>query len=972
MKTIYGFEVIKEQNISEINANAKIFRHVKTGAKLLSLENDDENKAFGITFATPPSDSSGLPHIMEHAVLCGSRKYPVKEPFVELLKGSLNTFLNAMTFPDKTSYPVASQNVKDLYNLIDVYLDAVFYPRITANIFAQEGWHYELEEPEGAMAFKGVVFNEMKGAYSSPDSILSRQSKQSLFPDTPYGFDSGGHPVEIPHLTYQQFKAFHDTYYHPSNAFIFFYGDDDPEERLRFLSTYLDEFEQIEVKSDIPLQPLFDQARQLTIPYEVAEEESTQNRAMLSLNWVLTDAGDLQTALGLFMLEYILIGTPASPLRKALIDSGLGEDLTGSGMSDDFRQFTFSAGLKGIAVEDAEKVETLIVTTMNALAQDGIDWEMVEAAMNTTEFGLREKNTGSFPRGLALMFSALSTWLHGGDPINYLAFETPLQTIKERLQSGEPYFEGLLKTYFVNNQHRTTVLLKPDADIGKRQKEEEEARLAQAREAMSEEEIKAVIERGKEFKRLQETPDSPEALATIPMLTLDDLDKKNKVIPLEIFEEGETKVLYHDLFTNGIVYLDLGFNLHTLPQELIPYAPLFGNALVKIGTEKEDFVKFSKRIGRKTGGVWPTFFNSAVRESDESATWLFMRGKSTVAQIDDLLEILGDMLLSVKLDNQERFKQLVLETKARKESSVIPNGHGVVQTRLNSHFNESGWIAEQMGGVNSLFFIRQLAEDVEKDWPSVLAKLEEIRRILINRNALLCNVTLDKENWEQFRPKLTALLTTLPASDTGTVQWTPRKSPQYEGLTIPAQVNYVAKGANLYELGYTMHGSVLVASNYLRTTWLWDKIRVQGGAYGGFCTFDRHSGVFNYLSYRDPNILKTLENYDQTGQFLLQTELSSDELTKSIIGVIGQMDSYQLPDAKGYTSMARYLIGDTGEFRQQIRNDVLSTTDKDIKAFAEILKHVNDKGLVVVMGSQKAIDQANTERGNWLETLKVL
>ena len=972
MEIMNGFKLLKEQHIPEINTTAKLFRHIKTGAELLSLENDDENKAFGITFRTPPSDSTGLPHIMEHSVLCGSRKYPVKEPFVELLKGSLNTFLNAMTFPDKTSYPVASQNVKDLYNLIDVYLDAVFYPRITPEIFEQEGWHYELESPDSSMSFKGVVFNEMKGAYSSPDNLLARYSQQSLFPDTTYGVDSGGDPTEIPNLTYEQFKAFHETYYHPSNARIFFYGNDDLKARLRFLGEYLDNFEPLEVTSEISLQSRFEQPKQVTVPYDAGEGNSPDKKGMVTMNWLLTENYHPETALGLLMLDHILIGTPASPLRKALIDSGLGEDLTGGGLDDHYRQVMYSTGLKGIAVEDSGKVEQVILNTLASLVRDGIEPDMVEAAVNTTEFSLREANTGRFPRGLALMFVSLSTWLYGEDPITPLAFEEPLQSIKGRLKAGESYFENLIETYLVDNQHRSTVVLTPDSEVGQRQKATEEERLAKAQAAMSSEELHAVIERTKELKRLQETPDPPEALATIPMLTRENLDKKNKQIPLETFDKGETKILYHDLFTNGILYLDLGFNLHALPQELLPYLPLFGKALVKIGTEKENFVKFSQRIGRKTGGIWPSLFNSSVAKSEESATWLFMRGKSTVAQADDLLEIFHDMLLTVKLDNQERFKQLVLESKARKESSLIPAGHNVVHTRLGAHFSESGWFSEQTGGINSLFFIRQLADEVENNWSSVLEKLEKIRRILINRNSMLCNVTLDRSNWAQFQTKLTRFLERLPASSVSFSVWTPQQFPDFEGLTIPSQVNYVAKGANLYEAGYNMHGSVLVANNYLRTTWLWEKVRVQGGAYGGFCTFDRYSGVFSYLSYRDPNVLKTLENYDKAAQFLLQAQLSKEELTKSIIGVIGQIDAYQLPDAKGYASMSRYLIGDSDEARQQMRDEVLSTTNADIKAFAEVLKQINDKGLVVVMGSQGAIDQVNTERSGWLETVKVL
>jgi Zn-dependent M16 (insulinase) family peptidase len=489
---------------------------------------------------------------------------------------------------------------------------------------------------------------------------------------------------------------------------------------------------------------------------------------------------------------------------------------------------------------------------------------------------------------------------------------------------------------------------------------------------MSQAELQATIENTRQLKLIQETPDSPEALATIPRLKLADLDKQNKLIPLSILEESESKILYHDLFTNDIVYLDVGFDLHTLAQELLPYVPLFGQTLLKIGTETEDFVKLSQRIGRKTGGVWTSSFTSALKEAEEGVAWLFLRGKATMARSGDLLAILGDMMLTVKLDNQERFKQMVLEAKAQEEASLIPGGHRVIDTRLRAHFNEADWVSEQMNGISQLFFLRQLAQEVDQDWPSVLDKLEALRHILLNRQAMLCNVTLDGANWQQFQPRLAGFLADLPAAPVNPVHWPRPSLPAYEGLTIPAQVNYVGQGANLYKLGYRSHGSMAVISNYLRTTWLWERVRVLGGAYGAFCSFDFHSGVFSYLSYRDPNLLGTLDNYNQTGQFLSQLELSQDELTKSIIGAISRLDAYQLPDAKGYSSLLRYLAGDTDENRQRRRDEILSTTPADFKAFAGLLEQVNRQGQVVVLGSQEAIEAANTARYGWLEMLKVL
>jgi hypothetical protein len=971
MTNIHGFELVKETQVAELNARARLFRHVKTGAELLSLENDDENKVFGITFRTPPDDSTGVAHIMEHSVLSGSRKYPVKEPFVELMKGSLNTFLNALTFPDKTVYPVASQNLQDLHNLIDVYLDAVFYPRLTRHTFQEEAWHYELTSLDEPLRYKGVVFNEMKGAYSSPDSLLGRFSQRSLFPDNTYGFDSGGDPQEIPDLTYQQFKTFHDTYYHPSNARIFFYGDGDPDEHLRLIDDYLQDFDAATPDSAVDLQPLFEAPHEKVHFYDASADDGGARKSMLTVNWVLTQEIDPQVSLGLSILSYILVSSPASPLRKALIDSGLGEDLAGGGADSNLRQMTFSTGLKGIDATDAGRVEALILDTLATLAQEGIEPDMIEAAINTIEFRLRENNTGPYPRGLVLMLRSLSTWLYDEDPVMALAYEEPLTAVKSRLESGEPYFENLIRQYLLENPHRTTVLLKPDPTVGERREATEKQRLADARAKMDEAELQAVIENTRELQRLQETPDSPEALATIPSLTLEDLDKEVKTVPLEVLEE-ETQILYHDLFTNGIVYLDLGFDLSSLPADLLPYLPLFGQALVKIGTEEEDFVKLSQRIGRETGGIWPSTYTSALKDTSETAAWLFLRGKATVEQAGDLLDILRDILLSLKLDNQERFKQMVLERKAGKEAGLVPGGHQVVNMRLRSHFNTADWIAEQMGGISSLFFVRRLMEEIEEDWPAVLARLEQIREALLHRNNMLVNVTLDQENWQVFRPRLARFISVLPAAPINPMTWHPRPTPDFEGLTIPAQVNYVGKAANLYELGYEMDGSIAVISNYLRTTWLWERVRVRGGAYGGFSAFNKHSGVFSFLSYRDPNLLDTLQVYDETSRFLRDLDLSQEELTKSIIGTIGKMDAYQLPDAKGYSSMIRYITGDTDEKRQQRREEILSTSPADFKAFAEVLERLNQEGHVVVMGSEEAIEAANAKREDWLHVQKVL
>ncbi|MFN8469574.1 MAG: insulinase family protein [Caldilineaceae bacterium] len=961
MTTTHGFDLLRVERIPELNAQARLLRHVKTGAQLLSIENDDENKVFGVSFRTPPTDSTGIAHILEHSVLGGSQKYPLKEPFVQLVKGSLNTFLNAFTSPDHTTYPVASTNLQDFYNLVDVYLDAIFHPLLTPYHLDQEGWHYELEKAEDPLVYKGVVFNEMKGVYSSPDSLLYRTSQQALFPDTAYGVDSGGDPTVIPDLTYEAFKRFHTTYYHPSNAQIFFYGDDDPEERLRILDQVLSEFDAAGVDGEVALQEPFAAPRRVTETYSADANSDNSKKSMLLLNWALPEIADRSLLMAISVLSYCLMSTQASPLRKALVDSGLGEDVIGGGFGAGLRQMTFSAGLKGIRPADAPEVEELILTTLANLAADGFEPDMVEAAINSIEFAMRENNTGSYPRGLSLFMRSLRSWTYGRDPIEPLGYELPLAVVKGRLAADPAFLSKLVQTYLLDNRHRLVVLLNPDPERSRRMEAEEKDRLAAAKAAMAPAQIEEVIEKTRLLKERQEAPDSPEDLAKLPMLKLGDLATQNKPIPREVIEREHGRIVYHDLFTNGIVYLRVGFDLKSLPQELLPYSEFFGRALLEMGTEREDYVKLSQRIGRKTGGIGYTTYVSPMLANPDGATWFFLSGKSTVAQSPELLAIMLDMLQTVKLDNPQRFKQIVLKTKARLESSLIPGGHQYVGGRLRAAFSTAGWVEEQLDGVESLFFVRRLAEQIESDWPGVLAQLEAVKRLLVDRSRLIADVTLDGDNWATFRPQLEEFIGALPVGGSELAQWTPGVLPAREGLSMPAQVNYVGKGARLYDLGYSYDGSIHVVTNFIRTGWLWDQIRAKGGAYGAFCSFGKQSGVLTFLSYRDPNLLGTLANYDATAQFLRSAEIDESELTKNIIGAIRDIDGYQLPDAKGWSSLVRYLVGETDETRQQMRDQVLSTTAEDFRQFADVLAAAAEQARVVVLGSGEAIEQANAQ-----------
>lgn len=968
------FELVFEKDIPELKTVARFYKHTGTGAEVLSLCNEDENKVFGITFRTPPSESTGVAHILEHSVLCGSRKYPVKEPFVELLKGSLKTFLNAFTYPDKTCYPVASQNTRDFYNLIDVYLDAVFHPKIDRFIFQQEGWHYELESPESPLTIKGVVYNEMKGAYSSPDSLLAESSQQSLFPDITYGLDSGGDPKVIPSLTYENFRDFHLKFYHPSNARIFFYGNDDPDKRLEILDEYLREFGKASPGSEVPLQPEIPEPKRIVREYAAgAAEEAPADglKGMVTLNWLLPETADPVTNLAFSVLEYILLGMPGSPLRKALIESGLGEDVAGSGLESELRQMFLSTGLKGIDPEDADKIEALIFDTLSALVRDGIDPATIEAGLNTIEFRLRENNSGNFPQGLVLMLHSLSTWLYDADPLALLAFEAPLEEVKTKAKSAG-FFEDLIKRHLLDNRHRSVVLLKPEPGLAAKEIEDESSRLAEMKRTFSSEQVQAVMENAEELRGLQSEPDPPEALAKIPMLALTDLSRQNKTIPVEPSDIEGVCSLYHDIFTSGIAYLDTGFNLRVLPREYLPYAPLFGRALLEMGTTRESFVSLSQKISRKTGGIRPEVFASAVKASDEPAAWLFLRSKAMIPRAGELCDILAEVLTSANLDNKDRFHQMVLEEKGRQERKMVPSGHQVINQRIRAHFHQADWVKEVVSGISYFQFIGRLAHRIETEWEKVLADLENIRSLLVNRSAMVFNLTVDREHLHRIEQHLDRLAQALPRGAAEVKSWSPELFPGFEGISIPAQVNYVGKGANLFQQGYEFRGACKVIAGYVRTSWLWEKIRVQGGAYGGFCLFDRLSGTFTYVSYRDPNLLKTVENFDATARFLKTAELGRDEIQKAIIGTIGEMDTYMLPDTRGYVSLLRRLTGDDDEGRQRMREEVLATTERDFRQFAEVLEKVAEHGIVKVLGSQTSIDSALQERPGFLETFRLL
>ncbi len=958
------FTLVREEHVQEIFGTARLWKHNATGAELLSISNNDENKCFGVTLRTPPADSSGVAHILEHSVLCGSEKFPVREPFVELLKGSLQTFLNAFTFPDKTCYPVASTNTQDFYNLIDVYIDAVFHPRISEDIFRQEGWHVEAESADEPWTFKGVVYNEMKGVYSSPDSILAEQSQQSMFPDMIYSLDSGGHPKSILTLSYDAFKEFHTSYYHPSNARFFFWGDDDEARRLEIVGAELARHTALapekKAQSTIPLQDKLDMPRHIEVAYASGEDN---DNALFTVNWLLCETADVTTALTFEMLEHILDGLPGSPLRKALIESGLGEDTTGIGLESDLRQMYYSVGLKGVRPRDLHEAEMLIHETLAALAHDGIAPEAIEAAVNSVEFSLRENNSGRFPRGLSAMVQSLSTWLYDGDPIASLAWEAPLATIKDRLAKGEKVFENCLKEWFLNNEHRSTVILLPDASLEERRAAEEVAQLARIQAACSPSERQELVQETQRLRDLQEEADSPEALATIPCVGVEDLPLQNTILPIEVKGTEEQRFIGHNIDTSGVAYVNLLLPLNAVPQRLMPLVPLLGRALMEMGTQKHDFVTMGTRMAAKTGGMGASSYLSTHKNGSPLA-YLSVGGKAVRDKVDDLFAILQEVLLEPNFDQQERFCQMLLEAKARLEHGLVAAGHSAVSARIRASLSPTGWLEELTGGISYLEHVRELSEKAQENWPAILNDLQELYACILNGKNCILDSTADATTLANVESQAQKLMQALPQRTLVSANdWLCPAMPAAEVFTAPAQINYVGKGANLYDMGYTYHGSAQVILRHLRMGYLWEKVRVQGGAYGAFCALDRLNGTLVQASYRDPAVKNTLNTYDATDAYLRAFDPDARTLSGAIVGAIGDLDTYLLPDAKGAAAFARHLCGDTDEARQQMRDEILSTTKQHFQEFAHIMEQVSQKGRICVLGGSLA--QKTAEEEGW-------
>lgn len=963
-KVYHGFKLLEEKNIKEINSTGRIFEHEKSGAKLFHLENDDDNKVFSISFRTPPEDSTGLPHILEHSVLCGSRKFPSKEPFVELIKGSLNTFLNAMTFSDKTMYPVASRNSKDFRNLMDVYLDAVLYPNIYKypEIMMQEGWHYELENRDGELTYKGVVYNEMKGAFSSPESILMRKVQESLFPDTPYGVESGGDPEVIPELTQEQFTAFHKKYYHPSNSYLFLYGDMDILENLSFINDeYLKNFDKIDVDSEIPEQKPFTEERKLVLDYPVSFNEKEEDKTFLSLNFAIGKGTDKELSLAFDILEHLLLETPAAPLKKALIDADLGKDVFGS-YDNSVLQPTFSIVVKNSNEGKIEEFRKVVFNTLSNLVNNGIDKTLVESSINIKEFQLREAESDGYPKGLMYGIRCMDSWLYGEDPILHLEYEDVLAKVKSALTTD--YFEKLIKEHIINNTHRSLVVVKPKKGLSEEKAEELNKKLADYKASLSETDINKIIENTRKLKERQETPDSQEVLESLPLLSLSDIDPKSEELPLTEKDLLGLKVLFHPIFTSGIGYVNLYFDSRTVPQDKLPYISLLSAVLGKIGTEKYGYEELSNIININTGGI--RFSGDAFAECGSHEVFhpkFSVRSKALISKLPELMDITGEILGHTKFNDKKRLKEIIQEMKSRLEMRMLQRGHTVAAKRACSYFSPIAKYEETLVGLSFYKFISDLDNNFEAKLEEIVSNLEKVASLIFNKDNVLLSFTGDDKDYRAFEQNFPALFENLGNEEPVYTEYKFEFGALNEGLMTSSKVQYVAKAYNFKQLGYSYTGSLQVLKTIVGFDYLWNRVRVQGGAYGAFANF-QWGGNTVFSSYRDPNLVETLDAYNKTGDFVRNFDADNREMTKYVIGTISELDSPLTPAMKGFVADEYYIRHITQERVQNERDTILSTRKEDIKALAGLIEDVMKQNYFCVLGSEEKIKANKDIFGN--------
>ena len=956
LENLTAYTVVEKKELKEVNGYGYILSHNKTKARVVVIENDDTNKVFTIGFRTPPADDTGVPHITEHSVLCGSRKFPVKDPFVELCKGSLNTFLNAMTYSDKTVYPLASLNEKDFHNLMHVYMDAVFYPDMyeKKEIMMQEGWHYEIDEETGELTYNGVVFNEMKGVYSSPEQQLYRIIEKSLLPHTAYGFESGGDPEAIPNLTQEDFIAFHKRYYHPSNSYIYLYGDMDAAEELTFIDEeYLQNFDYAEIDSALTDEPAFDKPVTERAYYSISENESEQDNTYLAYNMVIGTSADKKLCTAFAILEYALLSAPGAPLKKALIDAGLGKDILSS-FDDGIKQPTFSIIAKNANEEDLERFIQVLEDTLASLVEQGMDKKSLLAAINYFEFKHKEGNFGRFPKGLMLGLNAFSTWLYDdAAALDLFSLNDVYDALKQDVETG--YFEALIKQYILQNTHKSYCLLMPKKGLNNEIAEREKARLAAYKETLSAADIEEIRANMLHLKEYQSSGDAEEDLKKIPMLAIDDIEKHAKKINNRILEIEHVKVLSHDIFTNGITYLSLNFCMDDIDYDKFPVIALLTEIFKYVDTEHFSYSELSNEINLYTGGIGFSTTVTNKKEYGGYVTHFVVSAKMLDAQLDKAMELIEEILFTSKLSDKKRLKEIIAETRAAMKDDLLANGHTTAAGRATAYISKIGVVKELTEGVDYYMYLSDLDDHFEERYEGLAADLQETLGQLLRRDSLLVNFTSDKKPEETLTESLTGfsckLSTRLAFENVKEIPVVKKN----EGFKTASQVQYVATAGNFCERGYAYTGALNVLQCIFSYDYLWINVRVKGGAYGCMCSFNR-SGNAYLTSYRDPNLLETYEIYKKAPEYVKNFEADERDMTKYIIGAISRMDAPLTPSAEGNFSLICYLMGIDDADLQRTRDEVLGATPEVIRGLAGYVEAAVDGGVICAIGDEARIE----------------
>ena len=954
-KVYSGFRLDRIERIDEINGTAYEMKHEKSGARLIYIDSPDSNKVFNIAFRTTPHNSTGVAHIMEHSVLCGSRKFPLKEPFVELVKGSLNTFLNAMTYPDKTMYPVASKNDKDFHNLMDVYLDAVFYPRVRedAEIVMQEGWHYELENADDELTYKGVVFNEMKGVYSSPDSVLERQMMRELFPDTTYGVDSGGDPDYITDLTYEEFQEFYRVHYHPSNSYIFLYGAMNIEEQLAFLNDeYLSHFDAIEVHTEVGLQAPFTEGKVVSYPYSVGSEEPTENRTLHSFAYVLPSVTP-EHSLAFEVLTHALLTSPAAPLKQALVKAGIGSDVSGYYL-DSIRQPMWTVQATGSNLDKQADLQRIVESTLQELCDKGLDKELLEASLNSIEFALRESDFGGRPIGLAYVIRMMDNWLYDNDPLELLHYEEALVNIRKGL-SGT-YFEDLIRQSILNNNHKVLVSIYPERGLQERKDAEVKEHLASVKAKMSPEEIEAIVEQTKRLKLRQEAPDSDEALASIPLLELSDLNPNIEEVERRESKIGNTTVHFVPTFTKGINYVGLYFNLSCLTEDELFYADILSDIIGRIDTSERGYEALAKDINMNLGGLSSDITAiSKDGKRDEFTPLMIVRAKALHSKLPDLCRLINEVVQKADYSDDRRLTELVQESKAIWDNEAFRRGNSIVSQRVMAQVSAVGKFRDN-GNFGYYQKISELASNPAA-LPLLPEKLADVARKIFRANNVDIMFVGEEGELEAFENLMKPLIETWDTTDLSNDTLKITRLSGNDGIVTAGKVQYVAQGGNFVDHGYKHVGPMSVLETILRYEYLWIRIRVQGGAYGAFANF-YDDGNMIFCSYRDPNLVETLNVYKELPQYLREFTLTDREMRKYIIGTMSSLDLPMTPALRGPRAMGMYFSGAKLEDKVEFRKQVIACKPEDIVALADVVEPVLKDNHICTMGNEQKIKDA--------------